>query len=229
MTTTDQLTELLKLADQAAPLPWYVEEIRYNANGGIINYSAAPDSPMEPDATSTTWAIYGATGYPVAEQHVNHGPEDDTTPTEIAAVRAAAHLIVAAVDRTAAQLGAYDEHQDQPPAVEEDQDDDATAYLSPARVPAWLAFTDVGWSPVEHESAAVWREELQWEHDRLKTKVIAVGTSELDTVRRAIAEGKHEPGEDCADDAEALARAKHGCMSHWRRTPYGVAWLDDSR
>ncbi|MGW7521860.1 hypothetical protein ACWGJ2_40485 [Streptomyces sp. NPDC054796] len=226
MTTTDQFADLLELVDRVAPRPWYVEEIRYNENGGIITFDAAPGAPVEPDAASTTWAIYGTTGYQVADLHINHGPTDEATPTEIAGVRATAHLIVAAVNRVAAQLGEGDGYQGQPPVAEEGQGHDVTAYLSPARAAAWLAFTDVGWSHAEHEDVTAWGEELRWEHGRIRDRVIEVGTSELDAVRRAIASGRHVPDGDCQGDADALANVKHGCMSSWRRTPYGVVWLD---
>ncbi|MFJ5646400.1 hypothetical protein [Streptomyces sp. NPDC093223] len=104
----------------------------------------------------------------------------------------------------------------------------SAATVHEARALAFLARQDAGPPPADREGRADWREERRAAHDAYRTRrAIAVGTSRLDTVRRAV-----EAGRDIGprrDLTEALADLEHSGMFHWLTTPYGVVWIDNER
>ncbi|MER6687391.1 hypothetical protein [Streptomyces olivaceoviridis] len=62
----------------------------------------------------------------------------------------------------------------------------------------------------------------------LEGKAIAVGVDELGTLRRAAEVGRFDSTPH-GDLHEALEAVRHGCMSSWKRTPYGRVWVDDAK
>lgn len=93
---------------------------------------------------------------------------------------------------------------------------------------AHLALADAGWRPQAWHDPQDWREELNADHAAyLKNKAIAVGADELDTLRKAAAEGAFDltPYRDLSEARDAV---RHSCLSVWRVTPYGTVWVDEA-
>lgn len=94
---------------------------------------------------------------------------------------------------------------------------------------AHLALADAGWTPAPWDDPEDWRDELRAGHAAyLEGKAIAVGVDELGTLRRAAELGRFDPT-PYGDLHEALEAVRHGCMSSWKRTPYGRVWVDDAK
>ena len=102
------------------------------------------------------------------------------------------------------------------------------ATVHEARALAYLARQDAGPPPADREDRADWREERRAALDAYRTRrAIAVGSSRLDALRRAVEAGRDTgPSRDLA---EALADLDHSGMFHWLTTPYGVVWIDNER